>query len=867
MMRLPRLRLLATPFTVLLLVAALTALASVGQWFASLDRSFYDVLLRQHTLDYPDDVVIIAIDEASLDEIGAWPWPRDIHAKLLGQLQQADAVVFDIIFSEPSDRRRDTSARSGAPSADAVFAKSIALNRKVILPVFIDEQQYRGFLQEILPLPVLSNAASALGHVHLNYSQDGLVRGVYLGEGLGQPYWQHIALATAKLLAEVPENFSLQEADQQLSPYQVYQSSYKNIRFIGPAGSIYRFSYADVLNGSVGASQLENKRVFIGASAKGLGDDVPTPMGLMPGVEFIANAYQAIRQGGYIVNMPSFYKAVLDVAVVLLICSLLGRLPPFPFLVATTVFGFIWVILSVLVCLAASLWFSPFAVLFGVGVFYPIWSWRRIEIALEFLRGELKTLRESPIQANFSIDSLEIQLQGLAEIGLLKRYSLRKLTAEQHYPNFFCDSGLLKTGFQVDDQDYTLELEAAADQSENIKANLASIAELLLADLLKAPSQPATSYELVGQTIEEIYAIKAVAQQAQTRMNKSMANLQDAVVIIDATAKVVFVNDRGKAFFGNNLLDQSVLQLKQYFDAFAWLSILKQLMLQGANVYQELDMKSGKRLLCQAAPIADEAGTASALQLFVFTDVTQLRELERSKNEALAFLSHDMRSPIVSQLSLIESYKNKMLKNNYDPIVDQLANFAQLSLRYADNFLQLSRAENLDQAQFQLIDMHSVVDGAYTQIIQLAERKHITLAVERDNDECWVEGDANLLERAIVNLLSNAIQYSKNDTSVKLRLKRCSRILVEVVDEGKGIDPEVIPHLFEPYFRASEMPDAPDKNADAHNPKASTHASNAGLGLSFVNTVVERHGGEIVVKSQLGEGSAFSVWLPIAETD
>jgi signal transduction histidine kinase/CHASE2 domain-containing sensor protein len=867
MIRLSQLRLSATPFTVLLLVATLTALASWGQWFSTLDRAYYDLLLRQHRLEYPEDIVIIAIDEASLDEIGAWPWPRNIHAQLLEQLSLADVAVFDIIFSEPGAGALVQSPSNNQSANDALFAQRIGQNKKVILPIFIDEQQYRGILQEVLPLPILSDAASALGHVHLDYSRDGLVRGLFLGEGLGKPYWRHIALATAEFLGEVPAGLTLEPVNSALSPYQIYQNSHKNMRFIGAADSIYRFSYIDILNGSIGAKQLKNKRIFIGASAKGLGDDVPTPMGLMAGVEFIANAYQAVRSNGFVTAVPQFYQVVSDIFVVMLVCSLLGRLPPMPFLAGNILFGFFWVALSAVLYLTASLWKSPFPVVFGIAVFYPIWSWRRIEIALDFLRNELSALRQSPTHSVFSLTSLKTQLQGLKELNVLKAFSLKVEASTIHYPDVFREGNFLQTGFSSDEIDYSLTLEATAEHTADAKIDLAGVTSTLLADLAETKERSSTSYELVGQTIEEIYAIKGIAEQAQTRMNKSMASLQDAVVIIDCTARVVFVNARSREFFGENLIGKSALQLKQYFDPFVWLSLLKGLMLQHSNIYQELDAKNGKRLLCQAAAIADEQSDASALLLFVFTDVTQLRALERSKNEALAFLSHDMRSPIVSQLSLIESYKNKQRQSNYDPIVDQLAKFAQMSLRYADNFLQLSRAENLDQGQFQLVDMHSVVDGAYAQTIQIAAHKNIALLVERDDHECWVEGDANLLERAIVNLLSNAIQYSEKNTCVKLLLKTQGDILIEISDEGRGIDAAIIPELFEPYFRANEEQQLTDGGEDQFNPRSSTHGSNAGLGLSFVHTVVKRHGGDISVVSELGRGSTFAILLPAAKVE
>ena len=77
----------------MLAVALVAALASYNHWFSSVDTAYYDLVVQSHLIDYPEDVVVIAVDEASIERLGAWPWNRRYHGQVLAQLEQAEAVV------------------------------------------------------------------------------------------------------------------------------------------------------------------------------------------------------------------------------------------------------------------------------------------------------------------------------------------------------------------------------------------------------------------------------------------------------------------------------------------------------------------------------------------------------------------------------------------------------------------------------------------------------------------------------------------------------------------------------------------------------------------------------------------------------
>jgi signal transduction histidine kinase len=227
-----------------------------------------------------------------------------------------------------------------------------------------------------------------------------------------------------------------------------------------------------------------------------------------------------------------------------------------------------------------------------------------------------------------------------------------------------------------------------------------------------------------------------------------------------------------------------------------------------------------------------------------------------------------MRSPIVSLLSLVESYR--MINNNdsqpTQEFIDNIELCARKNLKYSEDFLQLTRAENISQEVFNLIDMHGIIDGAYTQVFGFASRKGVTINVHRADEDCWMLGDAHLIERAITNILSNIVKYSPDGSEVTTSLSINQGIRLEIQDAGLGIPKESIPYLFEPYFRVKDK----QKKLSALNagvPKNPAHlnigAKSYGLGLSFVHTVVTRHGGAIHVESELDVGSQFIMNFPL----
>ncbi|WP_225547490.1 CHASE2 domain-containing protein [Chromobacterium violaceum] len=285
-----------------LLLALLGLLLIASQLMGRLDFWLYDSLTRANPLHKPDqNLIVIAIDEKSLAELGRWPWPRAYHAQLLDKLGGASSIGFDIAIAEPS---RDH------PEADKHLAEAIRRNGKVVGPVFPELQG--GQLLETRPLPPIASAMAALGHTDYERDDDGTIRRVYLKAGLGAPRYPSFAAAVCAISDGRKETIP---APQRPRPGQAWQRrDLVMVPFSSGPKPFHTVSYSDALN-RLPASFFEDSIVLIGVTANGLGNQQPTPVSAnntgMSGVEIDAYMVHGLLTHQQIRPMPLLLECLL----------------------------------------------------------------------------------------------------------------------------------------------------------------------------------------------------------------------------------------------------------------------------------------------------------------------------------------------------------------------------------------------------------------------------------------------------------------------------------------------------------------------------------------------------------------------------
>jgi len=405
-----------------LLAALLVAgglLLSVNASLQRLDLVLYDGFLPLQSRSISDQVVVVAIDDASLLSLGRWPWPRRRHVELLDRLTALGArvVAFDMLFSEP---------QVSDPQADQALAAAFARNGRTVLVVAPVQETRLDPISELLPIPELAAAAAAIGHVDVELDMDGLCRSFYLYGGVGDAHWPALALAVLQVAGEsVPLPVGPVAQDAPVNARGWLRRGRLLIPFADTGTRPLELSYADVLNDRVPASAVRGKYVLVGATATGLGDAISTPASRsherMPGVELNGHILSGLLRGDSIQEVTRTTGMALT-ALLVLVTVIAVVLVPLRFGVLVMLAGMAGgLLLSALLLIGWQLWFPPAAALAMLVLALPLWSawW----LAVESRRSQ-RLLRRLEHQARHHVATglpnqgmLEDRLRHLVEPG------------------------------------------------------------------------------------------------------------------------------------------------------------------------------------------------------------------------------------------------------------------------------------------------------------------------------------------------------------------------------------------------------------------------------------------------------------------
>jgi len=371
----------------ILSLLAITAIISYTEVMERIDFVIYDAM---NTLQPPTggtDLVIVAIDDASIRELGGWPWSRGVHAELINRLTSIgnQTTAFDLLFSE---------LQVSDPHADQLLSEAIAAHGHIIFPVAPVSTAESNFLTLAMPHPLFSRHAT-LGHTDIELDSDAVARRVFLRAGINIPAWPALALRLAESASSANKaGVSDQETKTLTPPYYGrlwMRADEVLIPFIGRPGSFPQISYSRVLFDDDALAGLKDKAVIIGMTATGMGTRFATPASLanrqpMTGVEWHANVYSMIQHNRMTHPASNTVTILITLSWVALILAVTGALKKnftIPSLLALLLLTLILAYLSLHL---ANLWIPPGAALFGVIASYPLWNWYRIN---QFLRSFL----------------------------------------------------------------------------------------------------------------------------------------------------------------------------------------------------------------------------------------------------------------------------------------------------------------------------------------------------------------------------------------------------------------------------------------------------------------------------------------------
>lgn len=281
--------------TALLVFGVSSIIFALFRWqiFNWVDLEMTDRLFLREPVS--EEVVVVSIDNRSIEELGVWPWPRDYHGDLIKKLEEAgaSAIGYDVTFSEKGIN-------------DAEFLADIAPYKNIIFPfegmILLESGKFPSFSETLLPMPAIADN-HATGHSLFIADRDGTVRRapLFIGSDIKLlPSFALKILETAgKMKLETPDKFN-QAVTLGGHSYPLDSFGLARIFFFGPSNTFKKYSFIDVLRGEGSLEQFRDKIVLVGAEAPDLHDEYFTPSsGSRPisGVEIHANVIESLLRG------------------------------------------------------------------------------------------------------------------------------------------------------------------------------------------------------------------------------------------------------------------------------------------------------------------------------------------------------------------------------------------------------------------------------------------------------------------------------------------------------------------------------------------------------------------------------------------
>jgi PAS domain S-box-containing protein len=356
--------------------------------------------------------------------------------------------------------------------------------------------------------------------------------------------------------------------------------------------------------------------------------------------------------------------------------------------------------------------------------------------------------------------------------------------------------------------------------------------------------------DFVEQRMDLLRQATQHMRQVRRLFSDLVNGLPDATILADAAGAIVLANPAAAALFGRPgaALENSSVDAQLYERVKDEALRYETLAARAPCTVEAALEQPGRHVLIRAVPFTDSAALRAGT-IIAFADITALRAAQRERDDVLRFLSHDMKSPASSLLGLAQLQRDPRRALPPLELSRRIDVLAQRLLTLVDGFVALARAESADPGEFREFDLRDAVQDACDEVWATAQARGSRLDSHQAEDAIMVSGDRQLLARAIVNLLSNALKFSPTGAGVQLRCSRFGReAMIEVTDQGPGIALESRASLFRRFSRGLHRGEA--------------DPGGAGLGLAFVRVVMEKHAGRAWVDGGIEHGAVFSLSMP-----
>lgn len=355
----------------------------------------------------------------------------------------------------------------------------------------------------------------------------------------------------------------------------------------------------------------------------------------------------------------------------------------------------------------------------------------------------------------------------------------------------------------------------------------------------------AEATSVVERVVDRALLRRGDVSLAEARLASALAVIPQGVVVFDTDAAIVFRNKVAAGYLtarhGEALVEEAINELAI------------ELLAEGASVppSRTVDLFGPPRRTLVLTGVALEEHAEEVGAVVVIDDVTERRRLEAVRRDFVANISHELRTPVGALALLAETLVAESEPAVAQRLAERMLTEAFRVGRTIDDLLELSRIEAYESAVREQVPVHLFLAEAVDRVRGAADQRDITIEVDEPSVRLGVTGDPRQLVSAIYNLLENAVKYSDPGSSVQVAARTDGRwVDITVRDHGIGIPRRDLERVFERFYRVDRA--------------RSRETGGTGLGLAIVRHVANNHAGEVHVDSREGEGSTFTLRLPVA---
>lgn len=353
----------------------------------------------------------------------------------------------------------------------------------------------------------------------------------------------------------------------------------------------------------------------------------------------------------------------------------------------------------------------------------------------------------------------------------------------------------------------------------------------------------AESLNIMSSKLESRF--RAIQEEKQ-QLTTILASMAEGVMVLDSKGKIILTNKAFRTIF--RLQDDPVghTPIEIIRNPMVAKSLMEGLQSETlVNKEISLTVPGTKIIRFMSAPLLK--GETPIGLVTVFHDITDIRAMEQVRKDFVANVSHELRTPLTTVQGFAETLLDGAVedKDIADRFIRNIYTQTRRMTALVQDLLCLAQIESGKiQMKFEMTDIRSVIKSSKETLVDKAQKQNVPIVLELPQEPAIFPLDTRYFSQALINLMDNAVKFSRSANPVTVQLMEVSDGLeIRVIDKGYGIPSEDLPRIFERFYRV-------DKSR-------STETEGTGLGLSIVKHIIESHHGTVRVESELGKGTTF----------